>query len=255
MTFLYKQPIIFKIRGNVLYTQIYSLFLALIISLSRSKFSSDPFSLHLKDVSYNNFQLRSNKFYSFGWKCFYFTLAFKGNFPEYKMFHHLLVYIVSDKKSLRFSIHNMSFPFAALKILFHYWFLEIALMVFLCGSTLLWVCSDYWILWVHRFQQIWKILSHYFLQYFWFHPLRMSNTLCWAYLVLSHRPMSHWLFSALFLNFILRLQCFAVSSNLLVCSSALSNLLLICSVNFWFQITLSLLLEVLCGPFSCLSFL
>lgn len=140
MTFLYKQPIIFKIRGNVLYTQIYSLFLALIISLSRSKFSSDPFSLHLKDVSYNNFQQRSNKFYSFGWKCFYFTLAFKGNFAKYKMFHHLLVYIVSDKKSLRFSIHNMSFPFAALKILFHHWFLEIVLMVFLCGSILLWVC-------------------------------------------------------------------------------------------------------------------
>ena len=29
--------------------------------------------------------------------------------------------------------------------------------------TLLWVCSDYWILWVHHFHQIWKILSNYFL--------------------------------------------------------------------------------------------
>ena len=47
---------------------------------------------------------------------------------------------------------------------------------------------------------------------------------CWAYLV-SHRPMSYWLFSALFLWYILRLMYFAVSSSLLV-SSALSNLLL-----------------------------
>lgn len=82
-------------------------------------------------------------------------------------------------------------------------------------------------LWVYHFHQIWKLLSHDFLQYFWLHPLcEMSTTLYYTCLVFFHRSMNHLIVFSFLSQLHFKIKAIAVSSSFLVWSSASSNLLL-----------------------------